>query len=144
MKYALLVTLMFLFAAPVVCQQAVSASPTVIHFVAPPYPREARDRRMMGMTKWKLSVAKDGSVETVTKISGHPVFEKPAMEASRQWRFKPSENEYSLEVTYSFELYEEDCDKPLMPETQVTADLPTLVTIRTGVQCVQVETSSTE
>jgi hypothetical protein len=39
------------------------------------------------------------------------VFEKYVLDAVKQWRFKPSTEEHSFEVTCRFELYEEDCEK---------------------------------
>jgi TonB family protein len=143
-KRALILAGLLLLGITAFCQNVPSTPTALVHFVAPPYPREAKDQRIMGTTVSKLSVAKDGSVERVTTIRAHPVFEKAVWKALKQWRFKPSPDSYSLEVTFSFEFYDEDCNKSLTPETQVSAELPTLVTIRTGLQCVQVQTSSSK
>ena len=118
------------------------ALPTVISFVAPAYPRAAKDKRIMGTTITRVTVAKDGRVSAVHTISAHPVFEKYVADALKQWRFRPSAEEYTFDVTCRFEFYDEDCDKPLTPETQVSAELPSLVRIRTGLQCVQVTNST--
>ncbi len=92
----------------------------------------------MGTTVSQLSVSRDGAVESVTTVHTHPVFEKAVNDALKQWRFKKSETGFKLEVTVSFEFYDEDCDKLLTPETTVSADLPSSVTVRTGLQCIQV------
>lgn len=120
------------------------ALPSVISFVAPAYPRAARDNRMMGTTVTRITVAKDGLVSSVRTISAHPVFEKYVADALKQWRFRPSTEEHTFDVTCRFEFYDEDCEKPLTPETQVSAELPSLVHIRTGLQCVQVSNSTSK
>jgi hypothetical protein len=97
----------------------------------------------MGTTVAKVSVLRDGSVGQVSIVSAHPVFAKEVTESLKQWKFKPSTEEQSLEITCSFEFYDESCEKPLTAETKVSADLPNHVTIRTGLHCVQDSTSST-
>jgi TonB family protein len=116
-------------------------APPVVHFVAPAYPRAAKDQRIMGTTVMRISVAADGTVSEVSTVRAHPVFEKYVTDVLKQWRFKPSSQAHTLEITCSFEFYDEDCDKPLTPETLVSAELPKIVRIRTGLQCVQVPTS---
>jgi TonB family protein len=117
--------------------------PLLVHFVAPAYPRAARDRRMTGTTVSTITVAQDGSVYAVRITQAHPVFEKYVRDALRQWRFQPSPQGYTLEITVLFEFYDEECNMPgFSPETHVSADLPTSVTIRTELQCVITNTSS--
>lgn len=97
----------------------------------------------MGTTVTRITVTKEGHVSAVLTVSANPVFEKYVLDALKQWRFKPSAQEHTIEVTCQFEFYEEDCDKPLTPETQVSAELPNRVTIRTGLQCIVVTNSGT-
>jgi TonB family protein len=122
---------------PVFAQSGGKPTPRLVHFVAPPYPRQAKDQSLIGTASFMVTVAKSGTVSAVKTISSHPVFEKPVTDAIAQWRFEPAAEVYNFAVTFTFEFYDEPCDKPLTPETRVVADLPTSVTIRTGQQCVK-------
>jgi TonB family protein len=126
-------------------RQPSPASVVVLRFVAPPYPRAAKDNRMMGTTVSELSVALDGSVSGVRTIRAHKVFESSVASALRQWRFKPINEAYKLQVTVSFEFAEDsECTNKgaLTPETSVSADLPSIVHIKTGLPCVIVQSNS--
>jgi hypothetical protein len=61
--------------------------------------------------------------------------------ALKQWRFRPTKKEYKLTVTVSFELDDSECTGKgtVTPETLVSADLPTMVHVTTGVPCIVVE-----
>jgi len=65
--------------------------------------------------------------------------ERKTLKALKQWRFKPMEREHVLEITCSFEVIEDECEgtseHPITSETYVSAELPTIVHIRTGMQC---------
>jgi TonB family protein len=120
--------------------------PAVVTFVAPAYPRAAKDQRKMGKTLTRITVNRDGAVTEVKTISANAVFEDYVLEALRQWRFKPSDQEHTLQVTCSFEFIDDKCEgtnqHPITSETLVSAELPTVVHIKTGLQCV--ETSNTQ
>jgi TonB family protein len=90
--------------------------PAMVTFVAPADPRAAKDQRKMGKTLTRTTVNRDGAVTEVKTISAHPVFENYVLEALKQWRFKPSDQERTLQVTCSFEFMDDKCegtDKPL-------------------------------
>jgi TonB family protein len=113
--------------------------PALTAFVAPAYPRAAKDLRIMGTTVTHIIINRDGVVTHVTTIKGHPVFVGYVVEALKKWRFKPSDQQHTLEVTCSFELRSDKCEgtnkHPITSETHVSAELPTIVHIETGVQC---------
>jgi TonB family protein len=115
--------------------------PTVIKFVAPPYPRAAKDQRIMGKTLTRLTVNPAGLVTEAKTITAHRVFEDHVLEALKQWQFKPSDRVYVLEVTCLFEIDNGKCEgtdlHPVTSETHVSAELPTVVHIRTGLQCIE-------
>lgn len=116
-------------------------SPIVIKFVAPPYPRIAKDNRILGETTMRLTVNRDGTVKEVKTVIAHRVFEKDVVEALRQWRFKPSKRDYVLEVTCVFDLtFPKKCGapdyQPITSETNVSAELPTTVYITADLPCV--------
>ena len=137
--FLLLVAALFAFA-----QKPDNDAPSVVHFVAPAYPRAAKDQRIMGTTVTRITVAADGTVSAVATVRAHPIFEKYVTDALKEWKFELSSQEHTLEITCSFEFYDEDCDKSLTPETQVSAELPKMVRIRTGLQCVQVSTPASK
>src|SRR6266404_3618278 len=121
-----------------------SSDPIVVKFVAPPYPRAAKDQRMMGTTVSEISVGTDGSVRDVQAIRAHPVFASPVRDALKQWRFRAGNQEYRLEMTVSFEFDDacEGTDKhPITAESRVSAEFPNLVHIVTSLPCKEVSTS---
>jgi TonB family protein len=118
-----------------------NAFPAVVTFVAPAYPRAAKDQRKMGRAIAKIKVSAQGSVTEVKTVSANAVFENYVLEALKQWHFKPSDEEHTLEVTFSFEFIENECEgtneHPITSETYVSAELPTIVHIKTGLQCIE-------
>ena len=99
----------------------------------------------MGKTLTRITVNRDGAVTEVKTISGYPVFENYVLEALKQWRFKPWDQEHTLQVTCSFEFMDDKCEgtdkHPITSETHVSAELPTVVHIKTGVQCIETHVS---
>ncbi len=63
----------------------------LLHRVSPEYPREARVLRQGGTVVLAATVMEDGSVEAVRVIEGPQVFAQSAVEAVKQWRYKPFE-----------------------------------------------------
>ncbi|MBZ5722596.1 MAG: energy transducer TonB [Acidobacteriia bacterium] len=117
----------------------------MVTFVAPAYPRAAKDQRKMGKTISRINVSPEGVVTEVKTVSANAVFEDYVLKALKQWRFKPMEREHVLEITCSFEVIENECEgtneHPITSETYVSAELPTVVHIRTGLQCVETSNS---
>ena len=101
------------------------SDPIVVKFVAPPYPRAAKDQRIMGKTVSEISVGLDGSVRDVQRVRAHSVFANPVRDALKQWRFRLGNQEYELEMTVSFEFDDacEGSDKhPITAESRVSAE----------------------
>jgi TonB family protein len=116
---------------------AATALPTLTHFVAPAYPHLAKVQRILGKTIARLLVSPEGTVQDATVISGHALFKDYVLKALKEWRFAPSDRGSSLDVTFIFEFG--DCDtteKSPTDETDVSADLPTVLRIKTGLQCI--------
>lgn len=57
--------------------------------VAPAYPAEARAARIQGVVELKVNIDKEGNVYRVELISGDATLAAAAMEAVRQWKYKP-------------------------------------------------------
>ena len=56
----------------------------------PSYPPLARQARISGVVKFNAVIAKDGSIQNLTMISGHPLLVQAATEAVRQWVYQPT------------------------------------------------------
>jgi len=61
-----------------------------IEQVRPVYPELAMAARIEGTVRLVLRVDATGRVERVRLISGHPFLVKAAIEAARQWRYRPT------------------------------------------------------
>jgi protein TonB len=62
----------------------------LIHRVEPVYPTLARQTRRAGRVELRAIIATDGTIQSLQVISGDPLFYQSAMEAVRQWRYKPT------------------------------------------------------
>jgi len=61
----------------------------LIHQVKPTYPPLARQARIQGTVVLQAVISKDGSIEHLTLVSGHPMLAPAAIEAVKQWKYKP-------------------------------------------------------
>ena len=57
--------------------------------VDPEYPFEARRKRMQGSVVLHIVITKAGDVATVELVVGDPLFAAAAMDAVKQWKYKP-------------------------------------------------------
>ena len=74
--------------------QSVKVSPNVsqgllISKVQPIYPPLARQARVQGTVVLQAVIAKDGTIQELQVTSGHPMLIQAAMDAVKQWRYKP-------------------------------------------------------
>ncbi len=68
--------------------QGVSAG-LLIRKVTPTYPPLARQARIQGTVVLQAEISKDGTIQNLQLISGHPMLAPAAIEAVKQWRYKP-------------------------------------------------------
>jgi len=61
----------------------------MIHKVDPVYPREAKKKHVKGDVLLKVLINKNGQVADVAVVKGDPMLTDAAMDAVKQWRFKP-------------------------------------------------------
>ena len=61
----------------------------LVHRVQPNYPPLARQARIQGSVVLQAEISKDGAIENLRLMSGHPMLAPSAIEAVRQWRYKP-------------------------------------------------------
>ncbi len=59
------------------------------HKVEPQYPPAARAARIQGSVVLKAVIGKDGRVDDLKIVSGHPMLAQAALSAVKQWRYKP-------------------------------------------------------
>lgn len=57
--------------------------------VDPKYPPEALQARVQGMVRLRVRITKEGNVNRVELVSGHPLLAPAAIEAIKQWKYKP-------------------------------------------------------
>jgi TonB family protein len=56
----------------------------------PIYPTEAKQARIQGVVKLYALIGKDGTIQTLNVISGHPLLAPTAVEAVKQWVYQPT------------------------------------------------------
>jgi TonB family protein len=57
--------------------------------VPPQYPDEAREASIQGTVVLRALIDTNGNVEDLTLVSGHPLLAPAALEAVKQWKYKP-------------------------------------------------------
>jgi protein TonB len=65
------------------------ATGLLIKKVQPNYPPLARQARIQGSVVLQAEISKDGTIQNLQLISGHPMLAPAAIEAVKQWRYKP-------------------------------------------------------
>jgi len=78
----------------------------LIHRVQPEYPPLARQARVQGTVVLRAVISREGKIENLQVLNGHPLLVQAAMDAVRQWRYRP----YYLN------------NEPVEVETQVTVN----------------------
>jgi len=61
----------------------------LIRRVQPAYPPLARQARIQGTVVLAAEISKDGTIENLHLVSGHPMLAPAAIDAVKQWRYKP-------------------------------------------------------
>jgi protein TonB len=64
---------------------------SAIRKVQPPYPPIAKAARAAGAVQVQVTIGEDGRVIDAAVVSGHPLLRDAALQAARQWTFKPTE-----------------------------------------------------
>src|SRR5438270_3324121 len=81
----------------------------VLHKVQPSYPPLARTARVQGTVLLAAVIGKDGTIQNLHVISGHPLLTQAALDAVKQWRYRPyilngEPVEVDTQVTVNFTL----------------------------------------
>jgi protein TonB len=78
------------FKAEPIRQGGIVQAANLIHQINPEYPTLARKTRVQGVVVMEAAISKDGSVESLRIVSGHPLLSQAALDAVRQWRYRPT------------------------------------------------------
>jgi protein TonB len=62
----------------------------LVRKVIPVYPPIARAARISGVVRLIGTIGKDGAIQNLEIVSGHPMLARAALEAVRQWVYKPT------------------------------------------------------
>ena len=65
------------------------AEKLIVKKVPPKHPDQARAEHIQGTVLLRTEIGTDGEVESVALISGHPLLAPAAIDAVKQWKFKP-------------------------------------------------------
>jgi TonB family protein len=57
--------------------------------VPPQYPPEAKEAHIQGVVVMQVKIDKEGNVAKIQLISGHPLLAPAAIDAVKQWKYKP-------------------------------------------------------
>ena len=60
-----------------------------VRYIEPSYPKIALAARITGAVQLHAIIGKDGVIKELEAISGHPMLIQPAMDAVKQWRYRP-------------------------------------------------------
>jgi len=61
----------------------------LVRKVQPAYPQLARTARIQGSVVLQAVISKEGAIENLKVLTGHPLLVQSAIDAVRQWRYRP-------------------------------------------------------
>lgn len=79
----------------------------LVYRVQPVYPELARQARIQGPVRLRAVISRTGTIENLQALSGHPMLVSAAVNAVRQWRYRPyllngEPVEVETEITVNF------------------------------------------
>jgi protein TonB len=81
----------------------------IVKRVQPTYPAQARQMHLEGTVELQANISQSGSISEIKQISGSPILGRAAIDAVRQWKYKPyylngQPVEIQTSVTVNFKL----------------------------------------
>jgi protein TonB len=73
-----------------VVRQSAYQAANLVYQVKPVYPSIAIRTRVQGVVVLEAVIGKDGSVDQLRVVSGHPLLTRAALEAVQQWKYRPT------------------------------------------------------
>jgi len=61
----------------------------LVRKVSPTYPPLAKQARIQGSVVLQATIGKDGSIQNLRVVSGHPMLTQSAIDAVKQWKYRP-------------------------------------------------------
>ena len=82
--------------------------------VPPEYPPDAKEQKIQGLVLLRVIIDREGNVSNIQLISGHPLLAPAAIEAVKQWKYRPfllngSPVEVETQVQVNFTLLNQKC-----------------------------------
>ena len=68
---------------------SVIANGMLLHRVQPDYPIAAKRIRVQGAVEIVAIISREGTIEHLQVVSGHPMLVRAALDAVKQWRYRP-------------------------------------------------------
>ena len=62
----------------------------MLNRVLPIYPPLAKAARIQGLVRLEGIIARDGTIQQLRVIGGHPLLVQAALDAVRRWRYRPT------------------------------------------------------
>jgi protein TonB len=62
----------------------------LIRKITPVYPQMAKQARIQGVVRFTAIIGKDGTIQNLQLVSGHPLLIEAARQAVSQWQYKPT------------------------------------------------------
>jgi len=86
-----------------------AAEASLVHRIEPEYPEEALQQKIQGPVVLDVHISQEGAVQEQKVVSGPPLLAQAAMDAVKQWRFKPRKvnghlAEMQTKITLNFKL----------------------------------------
>jgi len=93
----------------------------IVNHVAPVYPALAAQGHIFGAVELGVMIGKDGTVQSVNVISGHPLLVQSASDAVKQWRYQPTlVNNQPVEVETRVTVEYKPAEQPAVKPTPCT------------------------
>jgi periplasmic protein TonB len=94
---------------PPVARSSVFMQGLLIHRVVPPYPEVPKRIRLEGAVVMHAVISREGTIQKLQVISGHPMLRQAALDAVSQWRYRPyvlngQPVEVETQITFNFVL----------------------------------------
>jgi TonB family protein len=99
-RFHIVVLLVCLFCVGV--SNAQESSRKAIAKTTPVCPELAKKLHLTGKVKVEVVVSAHGSVTSARLVGGNPVFERSAIDAVKQWKFEPAEQETKVVIVLEY------------------------------------------
>ncbi len=75
---------------PIILQRTQLDPALLIHRVEPVYPALAKQTHHEGRVELRAIIGTDGAIQSLQIVAGDPLFDRSALEAVQQWRYRPT------------------------------------------------------